>query len=345
MLATVTVHWFFAGLIALVPTQQETSFLVVKTRHQRLSELNQDLHRHRPLLGFRVDQLHATNKCEAFGGKKPEDKPGDPLRHLAGLGLCWLELNSMVIRIPAWMSTQSGERVGGRRRMLGRPMHPLPRADAEMDDFSWLSRMAWVDWSARRVDLAFIRSIPPPSGVVARIHLPTAEDRVCHLASSIEGGVEKIPYFHYVSLSRGTEALRPQALADAIREKLEIQGDEVKVMVNDWSIRLKPTRNEPIEILTLNLMEGEDGCGGSRTHAYDFLRFYDLAQVNSQPSIRDRRIPRAILAGSTDTLENDFCGSSTLKAVLSRFACSVGPPSSANNRPTCPLVVMDPPKE
>jgi len=95
-----------------------------------------------------------------------------------------------------------------------------------------------------------------------------------------------------------------------------------------------------IQVAVINLMQPPMGCGENYTLAADFSLFYDLA-VKSPP-LRARKIPNAVLSEASELpFPQSYCNSTFLQDILSRFACPSSSTPSANNRPTCPLVVFD----
>ena len=206
MLLATTVNWFLAGLIALVPTQEGMRVLLVDARQHRYSpEIYTDFHPHEPLLVFTRDRLLNGASCSSIGGVEPPSTLGHPLRHLFGLNLCVLRLDDVDVEILNPTEERSEIKPAGGRKFWfpGK----LPQNQEELKDYTWLSKMRWIDWPSRKVDPGYLGIVPTLPGVTARLNLAAPAVRSCHLATfnGGGGGRPRVPFFHYTSLVRPVE--------------------------------------------------------------------------------------------------------------------------------------------
>jgi hypothetical protein len=340
MLASSTVKWFFAGLMALVPVKDGFKVLAVDA-HYHADSSDQDCPKHfehRPLLAFPRHLLGRNVICLDEAQIAPRDKA---LPKLLAQDLCVIPLDGTDVSIETKPREPESSREKGREEMLWRPSGQFPATAQEVRDYRWIAQMSSIHWPSRKVRKGLLEDADPP-GIASRIQVPNSLIGVCHLASSAEGGEEKIPYFYTVTTGGVTNTLHTSAMADATRMIFHIDGNELKIVLKNRASGTSNTlalTGDPIQLLTFNLMEPEEACQRDRTTAYDFSHFYDLTE--DPPKCKDRWIPRASLADATAQVRNDHCGSNLLKNALAAYACSDDEPdSSANNRPACPMIGM-----
>jgi hypothetical protein len=264
---SITLHLFFAGLIAFVPSQdgRELFVLVPDAGHGHAISDGSSLEPHRALLVARA--AGCQGDCEAgnseiagllFADEPDAKRPGE-LMDAIRRGTAW-QLEGVELSI----SSQDGQL----------KIHP---------GFSSVADLNRIVPGAGFVDPALLAPQPPAGKLATRLRLQSGEVSAYRLVEEVDGSV---PSLRFKTLKDGKDAAPGymQPLATWVMAEIKIPGNAVEVVARAFGkggerrVKLSPDDHGIVEIVVMNVpvTRSTQEAGGPGKH---FEIYYNLART------------------------------------------------------------------
>jgi hypothetical protein len=325
-MSVITLHIFFAGLVAFVPSPdgRELTVLVPQAGHEHVLSDRSTLEPHRALLVARA------------GGCQADGAPG--LCGAADAGIAKVlfagegakapeELESAILHGAAWgldgVDLALPSQVGG----------------LELHDFDQIADLDRIAPGNGGVDRPLLNPDPPAGKLAARLTLSSGRVSPYRLVQ-IEGNA---PALRFRDLKSGREAASgySRPLATWVMAEIQIPGNFVELEVRPFGrgdrrkVRLMPDERGQVEIVVMNVVASRNGPLAKNEPDKHFELYYELTA--KKPAFRP--VPY-VPAGSTGpaTLQVPQKAEAMPSDLLT--ALRLGDPRGVYDRLICPVAQL-----